>query len=113
MGKGGNAGYQHFLLFSQCFKNAVSPEMSSLCAKGLSRHCTMLSFHNSLKMALLDISRGKKYLIMLVTNISFFFQQWSLLCQKTISNISSRFNYVDRNSFQTGQAEIPSNFGNS
>ena len=28
VGKGENAGYQHFLLFSHCFKKASFPDMS-------------------------------------------------------------------------------------
>ena len=34
VGKGENAGYQHFLLFPKCFKNAIFPRVA-IC-KGLS-----------------------------------------------------------------------------
>ena len=37
LGKGGNAGYQHFFLFTQCFQRLFfqGHEKSGLCAKGL------------------------------------------------------------------------------
>ena len=37
MGKGENAGYQHFLLFPQCFQKPFFPDLykSGLCGKGL------------------------------------------------------------------------------
>ena len=38
VGKGGNAGYQHFILFPQCFQKFLFPhrrQKSSLCGKGL------------------------------------------------------------------------------
>ena len=35
LGKGENAGYQHFLLFPQCFQKSSFTEVSGLCGKGL------------------------------------------------------------------------------
>ena len=42
VGKGENAGYQHFLLFLQCFQKASSIG-SGLCGKGFNT-CTCMSF---------------------------------------------------------------------
>ena len=43
MGKGENAGYQHFLRFRQCFQKAFFSGVSkvSLCGKGLTHSHTM------------------------------------------------------------------------
>ena len=44
MGKGENAGYQHFLLFPQCFQKLTFPEMSKagLCGKRLKQVCFVI-----------------------------------------------------------------------
>ena len=42
--KGENAGYQHFLLFPQCFQN---PEISELCGKALTLYSIDIHFNTS------------------------------------------------------------------
>ena len=65
VGKGENAGYQHFLLSPQCIQRTLSQVCSKsvLCGKQLSRHCSiqkttssMHPFHDRIQTSLLTHS---------------------------------------------------------
>ena len=43
VGKGENEGYQHFLLFSQCFQKSQGCQKSGLCGKEFSQIETKIS----------------------------------------------------------------------
>ena len=42
VGKGENAGYQHFLLFPQCFQKALSSAESKVCISMEAIHCVIM-----------------------------------------------------------------------